>query len=347
MNTDLERVLRAPKPAHEERPVAAFGHVIVCLDGSASAESALPLAAHLAELDGGRLTLMRVIEPRDEAPEVRATDAIAWEVAREHARTYVRRIAAELTPKGVVAEGRVAEGSPAREIKSLATQTAADLIVLSTHGDGGDGTWELGSTARKILDVAGSPLLVVPGQPRRSRTVSIPLRRIFVPLDGSLRGEYALPTALRLARADGAEIVLAHVASEPIKSEVLYTDGDLALACDLANRLASRADSYLEQVRARISAGGANARKAVSRATDYRAGLTSLAASVDADLVLLTAHGCVSDARRKFGSVSSYFIAHSTVPVLVLQDMPAGAHACPSPSSSRPPPRSVDAAPQE
>jgi nucleotide-binding universal stress UspA family protein len=288
-----------------------------------------------------------VIEPRDEAPEVRATDAIAWEVAREHAKTYVRRIASELTAKGVVAEGRVAEGSPAREIKSLAAQTAADLVVLSTHGDGGDGTWELGSTARKILDVAGSPLLVVPGQPRGSTSMSIPLRRIFVPLDGSLRGEYALTTAMRLARADGAEIVLAHVASEPIKSEVLYTESDLALASDLADRLAARADAYLEQVRARITASGANARKAVSRAADYRAGLTSLAASLEADLVLLTAHGCVSDVRRKFGSVASYFIAHSTVPVLVLQDMPTEGHACLSTSSSRPPPRSVDAAPRE
>jgi len=333
-----------PSPARQdEQRVAAFFHVLVCLDGSASAESALPLAAHLARLDGGRMTLFRVLEPPAEAPEARATDTIAWEVAREQAKTYVHRLAAKLSEQNVVVEGRVAEGSPAREITSLAAHAAADLIVLSTHGGGGDGTWALGSTAQKILDLASSPLLVVPGQPRRSAPASVPLRRIFVPLDGSLRGESAIPTALRLARADGAEVVVAHVVSEPIRSEVLYTESDLALACDLADRLASRADAYLEQVRSRIAASGAEARKALSRATDHRAGIVALAASTEADLVLLTAHGCVSDARRKFGSVTAYFIAHSTAAVLVLQDSPNQGRACPSPSSSRPPTRSVDA----
>jgi nucleotide-binding universal stress UspA family protein len=295
-------------------------------------------------MDGARLTLLRVLTPPAEAADARATDAIAWEVEREQAKAYVRKMAVRLGEQGAVVEGRVTEGSPAHEIKSQALLGAADLIVISTHGEGGDEAWELGSTARKILELAGSALLVVPGHPRQAPPTSLPLRRIFVPLDGSLRGECALPTALRLARAEGAEVIVAHVVSDPIRSGVLYTDADLALASDLTERLFARADAYLEQVRARIVESGPKGTKAVTRATDHRAGLVSLATSMDADIVVLTAHGSVCDTRRRFGSVTSYFLSHSTSPVLVLQDLPDKERSSMPPSSSRPPPRSVDAA---
>jgi len=342
MDPTVERSPPMPLKEREDGHVAAFCHVLVCLDGSASAENALALAAHLARTDGARLTLLRVLSPPAEAPDARATDAIGWEVAREQAKAYVRRVAARIEGVSVV-ESRVAEGSPAHEIKSQAVLSGADLIAISTHGEGGDEAWELGSTARKILELAGSALLVVPGHPRQAPHASLPLRRIFVPLDGSLRGESALPTALRLARAEGAEVIVAHVVSDPIRSGVLYTDADLALASDLTERLFARADAYLEQVRARIVESGPKGTKALTRATDYRAGLVSLATSMDVDLVVLTAHGSVCDTRRRFGSVTSYFLCHARAPVLVLQDLPDKERSSMPPSSPRPPPRSVDA----
>jgi nucleotide-binding universal stress UspA family protein len=322
--------------------LASFTHVLVCLDGSASAEAALPLAAHLARLDESRMTLLRVLDARSESGEARPTDAIDWEVLRQEAKSYVERIATELSAAGAVVEGRVAEGSAPREIRAISAHTAADLVVLSTHGDGADGAWQLGSTARKILELAATALLVVPSQCRCTRRAAVPPRRIFVPLDGSLRGETALPTAQRIARADGAELVVAHVVSEPIRSEVLHTESDLAVACELAARLAARADAYLEQVRLRIAANGPEVRKSLLRATDHRAGLVSLAENSDVDLVVLTAHGAVCDSKRAFGSVTAYFLAHSTVPVLVLQDLPRTEQASAKPSS-RPPPRAADA----
>jgi nucleotide-binding universal stress UspA family protein len=289
------------------------------------------------------MTLLRVLDARCEPAEARATDAIGWEIARQEAKSYVERIAADLAKGGAVVEGRVAEGSAPHEIRAIAAHGGADLIVLSTHGEGADSAWEFGGTARKILELAANALLVVPSQYRCARQAVVPLRRVFVPLDGSLRGESALPAAQRIARADGAELILAHVVPEPIRSELLYTESDLALACELANRLTGRADAYLEGVRQRIVANGLEARKSVVRATDQRAGLVSLAADAEADLVVLSAHGAVCDTKRRFGSVTSYFLAHATAPVLVLQDLSEREHSSTYPSS-RPPPRSADAA---
>jgi nucleotide-binding universal stress UspA family protein len=173
------------------------------------------------------------------------------------------------------------------------------------------------------------------------------LKRIFVPLDGSIRSESVLPTAIRLARSEGAEIVIAHVTNDPIRTAVLFLEEDLALARELADRLTARADAYVEQVRVRLndeSPIGARARVALGRSADHRSGLMALAASERADLVLLSAHGSACNARRPFGSVTSYFIAHSNVPVLIVQDLRTKPRSTPPPSP-RPPPRSLDAGP--
>lgn len=243
---------------------------------------------------------------------------------------------------GVAVETDVAEGSAAHGIAALAAELEADLLVLSTYREGGTGAWTLGGTAEKILALARGALLIVPagvGQP----APRVPLRRILVPLDGSLRGESVLPTVLRIARADDAVIVIAHAVPDPIRTEVLSTPEDLELAHELADRLAARAEAYLERLRSQLFAAGARAKAIVCRATDHREGLVALAAAERADLVVVSAHGSVCNPRRRFGSVTSHVIAHSTAPVLVIQDLPSGPYREADVPPSRLPSRSLDA----
>jgi nucleotide-binding universal stress UspA family protein len=172
----------------------------------------------------------------------------------------------------------------------------------------------------------------------------VPPRRILAPLDGSLRGESVLPTVVRLARATGAEIVVVHVVPDPVRTEVLSTPEDLALAQELADRLAARADAYLERIRSQLIAGGVRACASVSRAADHREGLVALAAAERADLVVMSAHGSVCNPRRPFGSVTAHLIQHASAPVLVMQDLPDRNWRAAASSPSRLPPRSLDAA---
>lgn len=332
----------APVPVgwDAERTASGFRHILVCLDRSDAAEASLPLARHLAGLDGAQVTLLHVLETAPDPKSLQATDAIAWEVAREEARRYLEGVAQRFQADGITVEARLAEGPAAREVCGLASLRSVDLIVLSTRGTGGDGTRSLGATARKILELGQGALLLVPSSAERV-PISLPLRRLFVPLDGSVRAECVLPTALRLARAEQGEVILAHAATEPIRTEVLCLEEDLELARELADRLAARADAYLAQVQARIVNGGSRARTTLCRSTDHRAGLVTLATGEQADLVVLSAHGEVCDARRRFGSVTSYFIANSSAPLLVLQDLPGTDRGRLSPST-RPPSRLVD-----
>ncbi len=324
---------------------AGFHRVLVCLDRSEAAEAVLPLAAYLARVDSAPMTLLHVLEGLPDGAAVRATDAIEWEVSRQEARSYLDGLIERSRELGVATtQSQIAEGSAAHAVAASAAELDADLLVLSTCGESGLDGWALGGTAQKILALGRAAMLVVPPHDRRP-VPRVPPRRILVPLDGSLRGESVLPTAIRLARADRTEIVLGHVVADPVRTEVLSTPDDLALAGELADRMAARAGAYLDRIRSQLVAAGVRTSTSVCRAADHREGLVALAAAERVDLIVMTAHGSVCNPRRPFGSVTSHVIAHSTAPVLVIQDLPdrtSRATAAPPPSLL--PPRSVDAA---
>lgn len=323
---------------------AGFHRVLVCLDRSRAAEAVLPLATYLARVDHAPMTLLHVLEGLPDGAAVRATDAIEWEVARQEARSYLDSLTEHSQKLGVATQCQIAEGSAAHAVAASAAELEADLLVLSSCGESGPDAWSLGGTAQKILALGRAAMLVVPPHDR-GPVPRVPPRRILVPLDGSLRGESVLPTAIRLARADQSEIVLGHVVADPVRTEVLSTPDDLALAQELADRMAARAGAYIDRIRSQLAAAGVRTRASVCRASDHREGLVAMAAAERADLIVMSAHGSVCNPRRPFGSVTSHVIAHSTAPVLVIQDLPdrtSRATAAPPPSLL--PPRSVDAA---
>jgi nucleotide-binding universal stress UspA family protein len=321
-----------------------FNHVLVCLDRSEAAERVLRLATHLAQQNGARMTLLHVLNARADGAETCATDALAWEIVRQEGRAYLDRVAERVAALGVEAETRMAEGWAPQGIAVLADELDADLLVLSTHGAGGGDAWPLGRTAQRIVGLTHRALLVVPtrtGDP----LPQVPPARVLVPLDGSLRAECVLPTAVRLARPSQAEVVVAHVVAEPLRTEVLSTPDDLALARQLTDRLVLRADAYLERVRTRLEAAGTHASATTVRCTDHLAGLVALAAGARADLIVVAAHGSTCNPHRRFGSVTSYAIANATVPVLVVQDLASDESREGAERPRRLPPRSLDPVP--
>src|SRR5262249_23547957 len=150
---------------------------------------------------------------------------------------------------GIGATGRLAEGPTAQQIMEEAGQLRADLIVLSSIGRSGSDAWPLGATAQKILALSTGAILIVPTSAHET-AFQVPPRRISVRLAGSLRSETVLPTAPPLAAAFGADVVLTHVVSEPVRSEVLAAAQDLGLAHQLSDRLMLGAQEYLERVQA-------------------------------------------------------------------------------------------------
>jgi len=258
------------------------------------------------------------MQPIAEHPGVRITDPLGWEVSRREAAAYLDRVSKDTSETwGILVEGRVEQGHPAERITTIAREIGADLTVIASHGEGGGAAWNLGSTAQQILAVSRSSVLVTHGTSVSPGVVKP--QHVLVPLDGSMRTESVLPTALRIAGAHDAEVLLVHIVAEPLQTALLQA-ADLDLARDLAARIELRAKRYLDQLRDRMPRDS-RIRTLVLRHGDERQALLEISEQEQADLVVLSAHGTVCNPARPFGSMTHHLLAHATVPLLVLQDI--------------------------
>jgi nucleotide-binding universal stress UspA family protein len=133
-----------------------YERILVPLDGSQLAEYVLPHAWSLAGAYSSFVTLFHVVEPEDSEHSSPSQKA-----ARADVSDYLSRAAETLDQRGVKAEWRVAFGDPADEIVRYAIAGEYDLVVMSTHGEGGppgDGT---GSVAIAVVSSGAVPVMIV------------------------------------------------------------------------------------------------------------------------------------------------------------------------------------------
>jgi nucleotide-binding universal stress UspA family protein len=152
-------VHRAGSVARPERD-AAFRprNLLVPLDGSLTAVSALAPAAEMARLFGAGLRLFRVVEP---APFLATSKDDPMFVALERqARDDLARVAVALRHRDLHLETEVVANEPAATA-ILAAAEQADLIVMASHGRGRVARFLLGSVTDKVVRGAPCPVLVV------------------------------------------------------------------------------------------------------------------------------------------------------------------------------------------
>jgi nucleotide-binding universal stress UspA family protein len=303
-------------------PNCGIGHVLVCLDRSPFSEVCVPHAVGISRTFGSRLTLLHVLEAQHErSGHPPATDAIAWDISRREASEYLERIKRHVVEEcGQRVDVRLEQGHPAERIPWLARELDADLTVLGSHGEGGAADWNLGSTVQHVLAVARGSVLVARSSSPAPAVVRP--RRVLVPLDGSLRTESVLPTASRISKSQGAELVLVHVVEEPQPNGVLFAPEDMALARELAARLESRAKGYLRHVGDQLIEEGVLVRTIVICSADAHQALLDLVKKEAVDLVILSAHGATCNMERRFGIMTTDLLTNLLTSTLVLQDVP-------------------------
>jgi nucleotide-binding universal stress UspA family protein len=316
----MESALSLVHPSEiKTRDTTTPGHrILVCVDRSKPADACLAHAIVLARALGSELTLVHVMQPLDTGSP---HDVLDWEISRQEARAHLEQLEEQVIGAlGRAPEVRLEQGRPADRIVELAREIRADVTVLGSHGDGAT-AWNLGSTVQQVVTVSRGSLLIAPSS--SAATPHSPMR-IVVPLDGSPRTESVLPTVARLAQPHDAELILVHVTQALLPTAVLHTGEDLELASRLAARLKISAKAYLEGLRARLMREGVRVRTLVEHHANQRQCIVDTARRERADLIAVAAHGAACDPGRTFGTVTEYLLAHSAVPLLVLQDLPDG-----------------------
>jgi nucleotide-binding universal stress UspA family protein len=288
------------------------------MDGSALAECALPFAAALGQVLSARITLLRILTP----PRGRV-DPVEWELVRAEAHGQLARFDQELAASGLTSTVAVLEGRSAEQIIHFAEAHHADLIVLSSHGEGGLTSWVLSSTAQKVVARAHGSILIVPAYAaERARAAEVRFGRILLPLDCSPRAECVLPFAAALAGAHDAELILAHVVPEPeLPRRMPPSPEDLALARRLTERNRQESEEYLRNVANDLSAQGIRVRTHAVVSPRRPHTILELAERQDVDLIVACAHGATGNANDQYGSTAAHLIQRSNRPIVVLQDL--------------------------
>ena len=291
-----------------------YRHLLVPLDGSKSAEAALPAAVYLARTIRARLTLLHVLE-RSAPEKVHGERHLA---SAAEAQAYLD----ELEP-GVVGVERhvhtVGVGDVARSLVDHARELGVDLIVMCTHGRSGPREWVWGSLAQQVLALDATPVLLI----RPSAGEASPefhCRRLLVPLDGAPSHEAGLRAAAALAEACGSDLHLLVVIPTPgsLSGDAAVAGrllpGTMSAVLDLAEEGGRQ---YLRRLMDQVRPGGRGVAGEVRRG-EPAAEIAEAALAVQADLIVLATHSRAGMEAFWSGSVAPRVSGRTRVPLLLV-----------------------------
>lgn len=179
-----------------------FKRILVPLDGSASAERALPIAKRIAQASEGTIVLIGVVDTL--ALPQRVTSASVVQAAFAEASRYITSLVQADEPDTVPVETMVLGGSAASLILSVEDLAQTDLLILCRHGYADARRQSIGSVAEKVIWQSTRPVLVlgeVDPLPGLLTSRDAQPMRILVPLDGSAHAKTALLPAAQLISA--------------------------------------------------------------------------------------------------------------------------------------------------
>jgi len=327
-----------------------FQHILVPLDGSLRAESALSIAARLAHAANGSITLLWAITLQQEFTW-QTVDSIRMQEAFDadwvQATTYLSSLAASDALAGVKTYTQVCSGQPAQMILDAAGSPAfdcppVDLIVMCSRGYTGFKRWVLGSVAQKIERSSPVPVLVLrDGGSVPSCSYPDPARPLHtvtaaVALDGSSLAEAALfPTAqlvAALAAPAQGSLHLIHVVQRPGVDAVLsgreHLDSlqrDKAMEeattylCELADNLQASVAGDLNIAvtwSVAVSSDVADALIEVAEKGRVNAGTCIYGGC---DILALTTHGRGGLPRWVLGSITERILGDTRLPMFIVR----------------------------
>lgn len=302
----------------------SFNHVLVPLDGSQVAETAVDHAKRLVGASGGELHLLYVVSSKTPSGD-NGIDPLDWRLQQARAQCYLDELAERLAAEGVRVTSYVDDGEPAERILEFAREHDIDLIVFSAYGHGDASRFHFGGTVQKAMRGTRTSIMVTRPGHTGDASISHGYRRVLVPLDGSYRAEWAACRIAALLRADEVELILLQVVVVPDElSPALTTCEVVALRERLLAEQRRAGQAYLNDVRRRMQQG-LQIRTQIVRAHSAAREILRVAQAENVDLIAISAHGASDESGWELGSVADAVASHAEQPVLILQDLPSSA----------------------
>ncbi len=265
-------------------------HLLLPLDGSASAERILPYGLFIAQRFEADITLLHIIE----AGAPRTVHGQRHLRTIEEATAYLGGLAEKYASAGVPIRVHVHEEAledPSQGIRSHEEELKADLIILSVHGRLSTRRLFRGNVAQRIFAESTKPILLVK-KPELLEDI-ICLQRILVPTGEDAHQERALQAAKEWAGPCDAELDLVRVVRTPDTLKVERRAAARLLpraAEDLFELEGSSAQGALESAANGLKAQGYEVRAFYDTGDPVRV-IKKIAEREKSDLVILASHG--------------------------------------------------------
>jgi nucleotide-binding universal stress UspA family protein len=173
--------------------------ILICSDGTSSAEIAIQLGGSLAGPLKAETTLLGIAETaQDEQP----------------LRDALQNQAQSLRERGVSAEIVVHSGEPVHQILDQTSKSNYDLVMIGARWAGAVGEYWRSKKTYEVIKTVQPPVLVAMGERKQ-------LKRFVICTGGKEFIEQAVQFTGRLAAAVGASVTLLHVMAEP---PAMYAD---------------------------------------------------------------------------------------------------------------------------
>jgi nucleotide-binding universal stress UspA family protein len=137
-----------------------FKKILVGIDGSENSKRAALVAANLAELFKGTVTLVSVVKPGEYSLAVE--DKAFLENLKEFHMDLVEAASDDIKREGIAIETKIELGTPWKELTRLAHDGQYDLIVVGSRGVGQVAEFLIGSNSTRVVQHSSIPVLVVP-----------------------------------------------------------------------------------------------------------------------------------------------------------------------------------------
>ncbi|MBK8020021.1 MAG: universal stress protein [Chloroflexi bacterium] len=272
-------------------------------------ETAVQQAATVAEAFSGKVTLLGMLQPGEQAEAQGFIDPVAWNAARTRKHAALTEVVARLEGQGVPVEMEMLDVSSAMQVLRHVDAGHFDLVVVSEQDA------VLRAMLREMLTYSSTPICVARG-PAGTR-----FRRIMVPLDGSQRAECMLPLATTLAQSLGATLLLTHIIKEPeMPQRMSHKAEDIQLVEQLLDRSQQESERYLNELVARLPVP---AETYIAVHQSIATALQDVIRQQAIDLVAVCAHGYVGLPEQPLGGITNSLLEASPASVLIRQDLPS------------------------
>ncbi|GAC1561023.1 MAG: universal stress protein [Herpetosiphon sp.] len=304
-------------------------HILVPLDGSLLATTAVPHALALARATNSSILLVHVSSPDqrvryDPNAEPDPCDPVADATGQPHAeamREHLDRVAAALQRAGVAVGVTLLVGSPGRELVELVNRTAEiTTIVMATHGRSGLRRWLWGSVAHQLLSACPVPLMLIretAPAPAAPLTMAV-YHRIMIPLDGSAFAEQSLVLARYLPGAFNATVYLTSVIPAGNEQPMIETGTVLTTLQQNPTEAYTHRYDYLRQIADRFAQEHIDARPDVVHGTPAE-GLLRTIRDQQIDLVIMATHERTLVGRILDGNVALQVLHDAHVPIILIR----------------------------